>query len=77
MGVSDTIKPLQGLLAGVGFDVVMDCASGFAYSGVQWNANVQYRLFTDVVFGLDVSQYWGASEKQNSTSFKLNAAISF
>ncbi|MBO5607660.1 MAG: hypothetical protein J5930_07145 [Treponema sp.] len=77
MGVSGTIKPLQGLLAGVGFDVVMDCASGFAYSGVQWNANVQYRLFTDVVFGLDVSQYWGASEKQNSTSFKLNAAISF
>lgn len=76
-GLNCSYKQNNSLWYTLGTDVLFDCRSDFAFSGVQIAAGMKYQMFSDLAFNLDAKTYFANAESKNATSISLKATISF
>ncbi len=78
-GLSGSIKPADNILLNGGFMVAMDASDSVKYQGFQYNAGASWQIFSDVLAGAELTQYF-ASEKtdeNNKTSITIRVAVTF
>ncbi len=78
-GMSASIKPLDSVLVNAGFDAVFSTNNNkIEYSGFQYNAGLDYQIFSDVYTGAAITQYFDKSDSDiNKTAFSIKAVIVF
>ncbi len=78
-GMSASIKPLDSVLVNAGFDAVFSTNNNkIEYSGFQYNAGLDYQIFSDVYTGTAITQYFDKSDSDiNKTAFSIKAVIVF
>ncbi len=78
-GMAASIKPLDSVLVNAGFDAVFSTNNNkIEYSGFQYNASLDYQIFSDVYTGTAITQYFDKSDSDiNKTAFSIKAVIVF
>ncbi|MBO4319398.1 MAG: hypothetical protein J5857_02905 [Treponema sp.] len=78
VGLRGSIKPIDSLYTTLGSDIVFDAGNDTGFRGIQWDATARYQVFMDLQVSLTAKQFFDFKEnKNNNTSFSINASLAF